>query len=229
MKALWHSPLFGILLSVLAFEIGLFINRRTKLAVLNAYLISVLLIIGVLLHFRISLASFNVGGQFISLFLGPATVVLAVPLYRQLPLLRANIVPIMAGVGAGSVTAVASALVFAKWFGLDPAVGISLVPKSVTTPIGIEVAKELGGITPITVAAIIVSGIAGAVIGPALCRCCGIRDKVAVGIAIGTASHAIGTTKALELGETEGAMSGLAIGIAGLVIVLLAPLLVRLI
>ncbi len=228
MKELWRSPLFGILLSVLAFEVGVFINRRTRLALLNAYLISVLLIIGVLLRLHISLAAFNAGGSIISFLLGPATVVLAVPLYKQLPLLKANIVPIMIGIIVGSATAITSAILFAKWFGLSPVLGASLAPKSITTPIGIEVAKELGGITPITVSAIIVSGIIGAVIGPTLCKLCGIRDRLAVGIAIGTASHAIGTAKALELGEVEGAMSGLAIGIAGVVTVLLAPLLIRL-
>jgi predicted murein hydrolase (TIGR00659 family) len=228
MKELLNSPLFGILLSLVAFEVGIFINKQIKLAVCNAFLICVLLIIAILMQFHISLKSFNNGGNIISFFLGPATVVLAVPLFKQLKLLKANIIPIMVGITVGCTTAIASIIVLSKLFSLSPALTASLVPKSVTTPIGLEVSKEIGGIPSITVAAIIITGIVGAVIGPTICKIFGIKDKVAVGIALGTSSHAIGTAKALELGETEGAMSGLTIGIAGLITVFLAPLLIRL-
>ncbi len=228
MTGLIESPLFGILLSLLAFELGMLIYRTTKWPLLNGYLISVMLVIAVLTGFRIDLQSFNRGGQVINFFLGPATVVLAVPLYRQIKLLKANIVPILVGITAGSLTGIVSIIGLAKLFGLSHVLSVSLIPKSVTTPIGLEISREIGGIPAITVAAIIITGIVGAVIGPIVCRVCRIHDQVAVGAAIGTSAHAIGTTKALELGEIEGAISGLTIGIAGLITVFLAPVLVRL-
>ncbi len=227
MKDFLKTPLFGILLSIVAFEVGILINRKTKLALCNAFLISIVLVIGFLNGFHISLQSYNIGGDIISFFLGPATVILAVPIYKQIKLLRANLFPVLAGISVGCITAITSIIGLSKLFKLQGALCASLVPKSVTTPIGIEVSKEIGGIPAITVAAIIITGIVGAVFAPVICKVFHIKDKVAVGIAIGASSHAIGTTKALELGETEGAMSGLTIGIAGLITVFLAPVLIR--
>ena len=228
MRALADNPMFGIIISILAYEIGLFIYRRAKLSVFNPLLIAIVLVSVFLILFKIDPASYDKGGELISFFLGPATVILAVPLYKQLGSLKANIVPIMAGVLAGSLTAVLSVVACMKIFKLDTRLGLSLVPKSITTPIGIELSRQIGGIPPVTVAAIIITGIIGSVIGPFLCKAFKIEDKIAVGLALGTSAHAIGTTKAVELGETEGAMSSLAIGIAGVFTVFLAVLLVRL-
>ncbi len=227
MKEFLKTPLFGILLSIVAFEAGILMNRKTKLALCNAFLISILLVIGFLKGFHISLQSYNIGGDIISFFLGPATVILAVPIYKQFKLLKANLLPALVGIFVGCLTAITSIIGFSKLFKLQEALCASLVPKSVTTPIGIEVSKEIGGIPAVTVAAIVITGIVGAVLAPIVCKVFHIRDKVAVGISIGASSHAIGTTKALELGETEGAMSGLTIGIAGLITVFLAPLFIR--
>ncbi len=228
MKELYNSPLFGILISIVAFEIGLVLYRKTKLALCNPLLISIAFIILVLHSFDISLESFNKGGDIISFFLAPATVILAVPLYKQLKLLKANFTPIMTGITIGCLTAVISIYFLSRLFGLNEILCISLIPKSVTTPIGIEISKQIGGIPSITVAAIVITGVIGAIIGPKICKIFGIKDKVAIGISLGTASHAVGTSKALELGETEGAMSGLAIGIAGLMTVVLASLFIKL-
>lgn len=186
------------------------------------------MVIAVLVIFHIDLETYNQGGNLISIFLGPSTVVLAVPLYKQLDLLKKNLLPIIAGILAGSLTAIVSVCLFAKWFGLNKELGLSLVPKSITTPIGIELTKQLGGIPSVTVAAIIITGIIGAMLAPGLLKLLRITDKVAVGLAIGTSAHAVGTSKAIELGETEGAMSALAIGVAGLMTVFLAPVLVKL-
>ncbi|HBF37326.1 MAG TPA: hypothetical protein DDW50_08390 [Firmicutes bacterium] len=227
MKNFLDTPLFGILLSIAAFEVGISINKKTKLAVCNAFLISILLIIGCLTWFHISLQSFNIGGDMISFLLGPATVILAVPIYKQIALLKANLLPVFVGITTGCVTAITSIIGLSKLFKLQGTICASLVPKSVTTPIGIEVSKEIGGIPAITVAAIIITGVVGAVFAPIVCKVFHIKNKVAVGIAIGASSHAIGTTKALDLGETEGAMSGLTIGIAGLITVFLAPILTK--
>lgn len=223
-----NTPLFGILLSLVAFQIGTLLYKKTRSSVFNPLLIGFVLVILFLLYFRIDFETYNVGGDYISFFLGPATVVLAVPLYKKIQLLKSDSLPIITGISAGCIAGISSIFIFSSLFGLDEAITNSLVPKSVTTPIGIEISKQIGGLPAITVAAIIVTGIIGAILGPFICRCLRINDGVAVGIAIGTASHALGTTRAIELGETEGAMSGLAIGIAGLVTVFLAPILLYL-
>lgn len=223
-----NTPLFGILLSLVAFQIGTLLYKKVRSSVFNPLLVSFVLVIFFLLYFRIDFETYNVGGDYISFFLGPATVVLAVPLYKKIQLLKSDALPIITGISAGCIAGISSIVIFSSLFGLDEVITNSLVPKSVTTPIGIEISKQIGGLPAITVAAIIVTGIIGAVLGPFICRCLRINDSVAVGIAIGTASHALGTTRAIELGETEGAMSGLAIGIAGLITVFLAPLLLYL-
>jgi predicted murein hydrolase (TIGR00659 family) len=220
-----NTPLFGILLSLAAFQIGILLYKKTRSSIFNPLLVGFILVILFLLYFGIDFETYNVGGDYISFFLGPATVVLAVPLYQKIQLLKRDAFPIIAGISAGCIAGISSILIFSGFFGLDETITNSLVPKSVTTPIGIEISKQIGGLPAITVAAIIVTGIIGAVFGPSICRCFRIKDSVAVGIAIGTAAHALGTTRAIELGETEGAMSGLAIGIAGLITVFLAPLL----
>ena len=185
-------------------------------------------IIAFLLIFHIPFEEYDRGGQFISFFLGPATVILAVPLYRKIGLFTKNIIPILVGITVGSAAGIVSIVLMCRFFGFDELLSVSIVPKSVTTPIGIEISSQLGGVASITVASIVLTGIAGIMIAPFVCKLFRIDDKVAVGIAIGTSSHALGTTKAVEIGETEGAMSGLAIGIAGLVTVFLAPFLVKL-
>ncbi|ATD55438.1 LrgB family protein [Clostridium chauvoei] len=224
MDILTNNILFGIVLSLLAFEIGLFVYKKTKLPIFNPLLIAIAIIIAVLVIFNIDFDSYNNGGQFINMFLGPATVVLAVPLYKQFHLLKENLVPILIGIFIGSFVGITSVIILCFTFGLENVLTISLLSKSVTTPIGIEITNQLGGLVPVTVLAIIVSGIMGAVVGPTLCHLFKIKSELAVGIAIGTASHAVGTTKALELGETQGAMSSLSIGIAGIMTVFLAPL-----
>jgi predicted murein hydrolase (TIGR00659 family) len=221
------SPLFGIAISLLTFQIGSMLYRSTGLVVLNPLVLSMLMIIAFLVNFHISFDDYNKGGQFISFFLGPATVILAVPLYKKINLLKANILPILAGITIGSVTGIVSIIGMCRIFGLDELASVSMIPKSITTPIGIELSNQLGGLPSITVAGIVFTGISGVLLGPMICRLFRIDDRIAVGIAIGTSSHALGTTKAVELGETEGAMSGLAIGIAGLITVFLAPLIAK--
>lgn len=222
------TPLFGILLSLIAFQIGALLYRKTRFSILNSLLVASVLVIFFLLYFRIDFETYNLGGNYISFFLGPATVVLAVPLYKKIRLLRNNAFPILAGISGGCIAGISSILILSRLLGLDEVISKSLMPKSVTTPIGIEISKQIGGLPSITVTAIVITGIIGAVFGPLICRFFRIKDSVAVGVAIGTASHALGTTRAIELGETEGAMSGLAIGIAGLITVFLVPLLLYL-
>ncbi|SES95715.1 TIGR00659 family protein [Natronincola peptidivorans] len=221
-----NTPYFGIVLSILFFELGLYIYKKSKLSFLNPLLISITGVVIFLMIFNIDTAYYNRGGDLILFFLGPATVILAVPLYKQRALLKAHFLPILIGVTVGCITAIVSVVLLAKAFDITEILTASLVPKSVTTPIGVEISSALGGVPGITVGAIIVAGIFGAVIAPTLCRTFRIKDRVAIGIAIGTAAHAAGTTRAIEMGETEGAMSGLAIGIAGLITVLLVPVII---
>lgn len=227
MRDLISTPLFGVVISLIAFEIGLLVNRKTKISFLNPLLIGISIVIAVLCVFNISLDDYNKGGQIISFFLAPSTVVLAVPLYKKFTLLKANFIPILVGIFIGCVVSITSVVYLSKAFGLDKLIEISLVPKSVTTPIGMEISKQLGGISAVTVAAIVITGIIGAIIAPIVFKVFRINDKVAMGIAIGTSAHAVGTTKAVEMGETEGAMSGLAIGVSGLITVIIAPILIR--
>lgn len=227
MKEILSTPYLGIVLSLIAFETGLFIYRKTKFPLFNPLLIAIVIVIAFLATTGTSLETYNKGGAYISVFLGPATVILAVPLFKQIDKLKANIIPILSGIVTGCITALASVYFLGKLFNLKKEIIMSMLPKSITTPIGIELSRQLGGIPALTVAAIVVTGILGAVVGPAICKICGIRDKVAVGVAIGTSAHALGTTKAIELGEVEGAMSGLSIGVAGLVTVIISTVLIR--
>ena len=224
MNIIIENMFFGIVISLIAFELGKIIYNKTKLPIFNPLLTSIIIVIVILKIFNIDFELYNKGGQFINMFLGPATVILAVPLYKQLLLLKKNFVPIIIGISIGSVVSVISVILLSTVFNLDKEIIISLIPKSVTTPIGVEISNSLGGITGITVMAVILTGITGAIIAPTVCKIFKINNPVARGIGIGTASHAVGTSKALEIGETEGAMSSLSIGIAGLITVVVAPL-----
>ncbi|MBU5676731.1 LrgB family protein [Alkaliphilus sp. MSJ-5] len=226
MMELLNTPVFGILLSIISFEIGGIIYKRTKLAVFNPLFVSIILSIVFLLYFNIDVEVYEKGGSFINFFLGPATVILAVPLYKQIDLLKSNLIPILGGILAGSLTAIVSVWVLSTLFGIDRVLVLSMIPKSVTTPIGIEISNQIGGISSITVMSIIITGNVGVVMAGFLFRALRIEDEVAVGIAYGTAAHALGTSRAMEIGEKQGAMSSLSIGVAGLITVLIAPLLI---
>lgn len=227
MKDLISTPLFAIMISLVAFEVGCIINRKTKLAILNPLLISIALVIMILKYFNISVSDYNKGGQFISFLLSPATVVLAVPLYKKIKLLKAHALPILVGIFVGTLSGITTTITLCHLFGLSKSLNLSMIPKSITTPIGVEVSKQLGGMPSITVAAIIITGIIGSIIAPVIFEILSIKDKVAIGVALGTASHAVGTSKAIEVGEIEGAMSSLSIGIAGIITVLISPVITR--
>lgn len=214
-----NSLFFGAVLSLSAYEIGLLMKRKWKLAIFNPTLISVIAIIGVLNIFKIDYEKYNEGAKYISYFLTPATVCLAVPLYEQLELLKRNLKAVAVGITAGVAASLGGVFVLAKLFRLSQELYVTMLPKSITTAIGMGISEELGGIVTITVAVIIITGILGNVFAEAICKMFHITEPIAVGLAIGTSSHALGTAKAIELGEVEGAMSGLAIAVAGLMTV----------
>ena len=221
-KAVTSSPLFGIVLCIAAFELGVWLQKKLKTPLCHPLLIAVALIIAVLNVFHISFEDFNEGGRLVSLFLAPATAVLALSVYSQLAVLKKHFLPILAGCLAGALASMASAVGLCRLFGLDDALAMSMLPKSVTTPIAMGVSEAHGGIVPVTVAAVIVTGVLGAVAAPALIRLFRVKDPVEAGVAIGACSHAVGTTKAIELGEIQGAMSSIAIGVSGLIPVLIS-------
>ena len=223
MKDLISSPVFGVFISIIAYLIGCFIKDKLKFSVFNPLLIAIIILIAVLSAFNIEYTDYNKGGEIISFCLAPATVALALPLYKKFSLFKKNALPILAGIICGACTGIASIVVLSKLFHLSDELTISLIPKSITTPIGMALSQQLGGLSSITVVAIIVTGILGSIIGPFLDKIFKINDKVAMGIAMGNASHAVGTARAMELGETEGAMSSLTIAIAGIITVIIAP------
>ena len=210
---------FGVVISLIGYEIGALLKRKLKLALFNPLLISIIFVMVVLSVGRIDYDSYYEGAKYLSYLLTPATVCLAVPLYEQLELLHHNLRAILAGLISGVLTSLVSVLAMAVLFRLDHDVYVTLLPKSITTAIGMGVSEELGGIVTITVAVIIVTGILGNVIGEHVFRICKIEEPIAKGIALGSASHAIGTAKAMELGEIEGAMSSLSIAVAGVLTV----------
>lgn len=222
MAELTASPFFGVALSVVAFWIGVKIQKKTGLTACNPLLIAIVLVIGVLLLFHISYEDYDQGGSLINLFLSPATACLAVAIYGKLRILKRNWLPILVGCTVGSAASMGSVWLLCRLFRLDETVTASLLPKSVSTPIATSIAQMHGGIVPITVVAVILTGIFGSISAPLLIRLFRVKDPMTAGLAIGACSHAVGTSKALELGETEGAMSGLAIGICGVITVVLA-------
>lgn len=211
-----NSATVGIVISVLAYEIGVAAKKKWKLAILNPLLISILLVIGLLLLLRVDYESYNMSAKYLSYLLTPATVCLAIPLYQQLELLKKNAFAILTGILAGVMTSLVSILAMAVLFRLSHEEYVTLLPKSITTAIGMGVAEELGGYTAISAAVIIITGVLGNIIAESVCKIAGIKHPIARGLALGTSAHAIGTARAMEMGEIEGAMSSLAIVAAGL-------------
>jgi len=222
------SAYFGVVLTLGAYLVGLALQKRFQSAIFNPLLVSVVLVVAVLAATGVDYESYCVSADYLSYFLTPATICLAVPLYRKLQLLKENFLAIMAGITAGAVSSMGSVLALSLVFSLDHEMYVTLLPKSITSAIGMALSEEYGGIVTITVAVIVLTGVLGNMIAQTVCRVAGITDSVARGVAIGSASHAIGTARAMEMGETEGAMSSLSIAVSGLITVVLAPLFVPL-
>ena len=213
------SVFFGVFVTLAAYFLGLKVKEKTGLAIMNPLLIAIVLVMLLLRGLDIDYAAYNQSARLVSSLLTPATVCLAVQLYEQLQLLKRHKAAILTGVISGVLTSLVCVLVLAMLFGLDHAAYVTLLPKSITTAIGMGVSEQLGGHVSITVAVIIITGVIGNMIAESVCRAFHITEPIARGVAIGTASHAIGTTKAMELGEVEGAMSSLSIVVAGVLTV----------
>lgn len=222
MNNIFQQSLFiGAAISLIAYEIGLLLRRKFALAILNPLLIGIVIVIVLLKVLHVDYKTYDSSAKYISYLLTPATVCLAVPLYEQLKLLRKNLAAVVCGIVSGTVSSLFGIFVLCKIFGMTHQQYVTLLPKSITTAIGIGVSEELGGIVTITVAVIIITGILGNVIADAVFHVFNIKNPLAKGLALGTASHAIGTARAMEMGPVEGAMSSLAVAVSGLLTVIL--------
>ncbi len=223
MKELLHDSLFfGIFISLFAYEAGVFCKRKWKLAIFHPLLIAIVFVIAVLLAFGIDYETYLTGARHLSFLLTPATVSLAVLLYEKLQPLKKNWKAIFAGIFAGALTNAVCVLVCAVLFGFTHEQYVTMLPKSITTAIGMALSKEMGGVSSITVGAIVITGVLGNMFAEEILRLFRITEPEAKGIGMGTAAHAMGTAKAMELGETEGAASGLSIAVSGVFTVVIA-------
>ncbi len=224
MNFLQDSVFLGVVLTIAAFEFGLFLRKKLKTPIFNPLLISIIVIIAILPVSGMKYETYESGAKYVSYLLTPATVAFAVPLYEQIESLRQNWKAIMLGILSGALTSAVCVLTLSVLYGLSHTQYVTLLPKSITTAIGMSVSEELGGIVTITVAVIIVTGVFGNMIAETVCRVFRITDPVAKGIGIGSASHAVGTAKAMELGQVEGAMSSLSIAVSGVITVVIADI-----
>lgn len=224
-----NSAVWGVMLTLAAFALGTWINHKTRLAVLNPLLLGTVFVVVFLSVLNIPYTDYKASASPVSYLLLPATVSLAVPLYEKLDLLKRNYVAIIAGIAAGTAASLASIYIMALLMGLTNEQYVTILPKSVTTAISMDISAQLGGISTLTSAIVILTGIAGALMAEQVCRICHITNPIARGIGIGTAAHAVGTSKALQMGDTEGAMSGLSVAVAGILTAVLCPMIAGLI
>lgn len=217
-----ESVFFGAVVTILCYEIGLLLRDKVKRAICNPMLIALIAIIAILFVFHVDYETYYEGAKYLSYFLTPATVCLAIPLYEQIELLKKNVKAIMAGVTAGVLTSMLSVLGCAAVFQLSQKEYLSFLPKSVTTAIGMGISEELGGMVTLTVVVIMITGIAGAIVAELVMKFFRIKEPIAKGIGIGSASHVVGTAKAMEMGRLEGAMSSLSIAVSGVLTVIAA-------
>lgn len=219
-----NSAYAGVTISLISYAIGAKLKRKFGFGFLNPLLISIIVTIIVLVGCNVSYETYNEGAKYLSWLLTPATVCLAIPLYEEFELLKNNAKAVLLGVLAGVITSLVTVFVLAKMMGLSHANYVTLLPKSITTAIGMGVSEELGGYVTITVAVIVITGVLGNIFGELICKIFRIKEPISKGLALGTAAHAIGTAKAMELGDVEGAMSSLSIAVAGVITVVLATL-----
>lgn len=223
MNEFFQNSLFaGVFLSLVAYMAGVYLKKKIKLAIFNPLLISIIISIAVLMLAGVDYETYNLSAKYLSWLLTPATVCLAIPLYEQWQLLKDNWKAVFAGILSGVITSLTTILVLSKLMGLSHAEYVTLLPKSITTAIGMGVSEELGGYVTITVAVIVVTGVLGNIFGELICKIFKIKEPVAKGVAIGTSSHAVGTAKAMEIGAVEGAMSSLSIAVSGVLTVVFA-------
>lgn len=214
-----NAAFAGVSVSLISYMIGVYLKKKLNVGLFNPLLISIAVTIIFLVLAHIDYDAYNEGARYLSWLLTPATVCLAIPLYEEFELFKSNVRAVMCGIISGVLTSLITILVLALFFGLTHEEYVTLLPKSITTAIGMGVSEELGGYVTITVAVIIITGVIGNILAEFICKIFRIEEPIAKGIAIGSAAHAIGTAKAMEIGEVEGAMSSLSIAVAGILTV----------
>ena len=225
-EILQDSLYFGVAISLFTYWIDWKIQQKWKKPILNPLLISMILVIVVLSVFHIEYETYQYGAKYITYFLTPATICLAVPLYRQIQKLKENVVAVIVSIFCGCLAHVLILVGIATIFDVSDVLTFSLLPKSVTTAIALGVTEEIGGIAAVTVVGVSIAGLMGAIVGPSILKIVRITEPVAQGLAIGSASHAVGTSKAVELGEVQAAMSSLSIVVTGILTVVIVPIVV---
>lgn len=218
------STVWGVLVTLAAFALGSWISRKTGKAAFNPLLLGSIFVILLLTVLEIPYQDYKASAAPINYLLLPATISLAIPLYEKWELLKKNTAAILAGIAVGTLVSLCSAWLLAVVLHLSREQYITLLPKSVTTAISMDISAELGGIVALTSAVVVLTGIAGNLLAESVCKWFRITDPIAKGVGIGTASHAVGTSRALQMGEVEGAMSGLSIAVAGILTAVLCPL-----
>lgn len=219
-----NSAFAGVTISLVSYMLGMYLKKKFKLGIFNPLLIAIAVTMVILFALNVDYDTYNTGAKYLSWLLTPSTVCLAIPLYEQISLLKKNFAAVAAGIVAGVLASLLSIFIMAKLFGLGHTEYVTLLRKSITTAIGMGVSEELGGYVTITVAVIVITGVLGNIFAELICKIFRINEPIAKGIAIGSASHAIGTAKAMEMGEIEGAMSSLSIAVAGILTVFGATL-----
>lgn len=219
-ELLLHSTFFGVFISIVSYMAGVWLKKRFRLGIFNPLLVSIVITIVVLLVGDIDYETYNAGAKYLSYLLTPATVCLAIPLYEQFEMLKSNWKAVIVGIFSGCLASLGSVLALAVIFKFSHKEFVTFLPKSITTAIGMGVSEELGGYVSITVAVIILTGVLGNIMAEPVLKVFRIKEPVAKGVATGTAAHAVGTAKAMEFGEVEGAMSSLSIVVSGLITVI---------
>lgn len=226
---LTESALFGVVLSLAAFQIGVFVRKKTGISFLTPLVTAMAIIIVFLVVTDIDYEAYNEGASILMYFLTPATVCLAVPLYQKMKILKENLAAVLIGIISGVMVSALCILGLSILFNLDHQMYVTLLPKSITTAIGISVSEEFNGIVAITTAAIVITGNIGGMFAEIIFKVFRIKEPVSKGLSLGTASHVMGTSKAMEIGDVEGAMGSLAIAVAGIITVIVLPFFVNIV
>jgi len=223
LKNIFSSEVFLLTLVLGAFLFGVYIYKKTNISLLQPLIITIILVISFLKIAGISYETFYYQTRILNFMLGPCVVSLGYVLYEQIEHIKGNVISIFTAIVIGSIVGIVSVMLIAKAFGADQMLIASLAPKSVTTPIAMSVVERTGGVPALAAAFVVICGVFGGIIGPIVLRKLGIQSKIAQGLAMGASAHALGTVRALQMGAVEGAISGLAIGIMGIVTALIIP------
>lgn len=227
MEIIFENELFVLAFTFLVYFVAQKIQKKTRIIILNPILVSIVIIVAVLSVFNIDYDTFHNGSRMIEFFLKPAVVALGVPLYLQLEKIKKQAIPILVSQLAGCIVGVVSVVLIAKLMGASKEVIFSLAPKSVTTPIAIEISKSIGGIPPLTASVVIVVGIFGAIFGYGIMKLTRVKNPIAQGLSMGTAAHAVGTSKSMEISSAFGAMSSIGLIVNGIFTAILTPYILK--